>query len=445
MQKISLKKIHATKVDFQQMIGKTIEIQGMIQNMRILSWGGFIILRNQDYTLQTVYEKNAVNFDPEALKTESSVRIKGTVKAATIKDAAIYPRDFEIQIEDITVLSEPSEYPHPIDISKKELKVNLDTNFDYRPLTLRHPQQRSIFKISACINAGFGEALTELGFTQIVSPKLVFSGAEGGSNVFSLEYFGKKAYLAQSPQFYKQIMVGVFGKVYEKSTVFRAEKHNTSRHLNEYYSLDYEMQISESYEEVMHTLANILNHIFGKLEEKCANELALLEVEAPSIKNYLMMRFHDVHETVFKEFGKDFRGENDLSPEEEKLICKYAKEKFDTEFVFVTHYPSDKRPFYTMDDPEDPSKTLSFDLLFRGLEITTGGQRLHKYEDYEAKMKRMGLSPEEFESYLQTFKFGMPTHGGCATGLERLTALICGKSNVKEASLFPRDVDRLTP
>jgi nondiscriminating aspartyl-tRNA synthetase len=367
------------------------------------------------------------------------------VKAAKIKDLAISPRDYELQIEEVTVLSEPSEYPHPLDISKKELKVNLDTNFDYRPLTLRHPQQRSIFKISACINASFGEALSELGFTQIVSPKLVFSGAEGGSNVFSLEYFGKKAYLAQSPQFYKQIMVGVFSKVYEKSTVFRAEKHNTSRHLNEYYSLDYEMQISESYEEIMHTLANVLDYIFGKLQTQCAHELALLEVELPSIKNYLVMKFDDVHETVFKEFGKDFRGDNDLSPEEERLICSYAKSNFNTEFVFVTHYPSDKRPFYTMDDPEDPSKTLSFDLLFRGLEITTGGQRLHKYEDYVAKMNRMGLSPKEFESYLQTFKYGMPTHGGCATGLERITALICNKSNVKEASLFPRDVDRLTP
>jgi nondiscriminating aspartyl-tRNA synthetase len=240
-------------------------------------------------------------------------------------------------------------------------------------------------------------------------------------------------------------MVGIFGRVFEIGPVFRAEEHDTSRHLNEYISMDFEMGFIDSFMDLIQVETNLLKSILKRIETDCANEVELLNIEIPLFEKIVTITIDEVHDLIFDKYQKDYRGEKDLAPEEEKLICEYAKKEWNTEFVFVTHYPSEKRPFYTMDDPEDPSKTLSFDLLFRGLEITTGGQRLHKYEDYVAKMKKLGMNIELFDSYLQTFKFGMPPHGGLGLGLERLTAQLCGLANVKEASLFPRDINRLEP
>ena len=317
--------------------------------------------------------------------------------------------------------------------------------FDLRPLTLRHPREKAIFKIAATICNEFENYLSSIGFIRINSPKIVSSGAEGGANIFKLDYFDRDAYLAQSPQFYKQMMVGVFGRVFEIGPVFRAEKHDTSRHLNEYISLDFEMGFINSFEDLIQIETNLLRAILNKVKKECINEIELLEIKLPDFKSIVTIKLDEAHEIVFKKYNKDFRGENDLTPEEEKLISEYAKNEWDTEFLFVTHYPSEKRPFYTMDDPKEPAKTLSFDLLFRGLEITTGGQRLHLYEDYIKKMKKLNMNIDMFKSYLQTFKFGMPPHGGLGIGLERLTAQLCGLSNVKEASLFPRDINRLEP
>jgi len=240
-------------------------------------------------------------------------------------------------------------------------------------------------------------------------------------------------------------MVGIFGRVFEIGPVFRAEKHATSRHLNEYVSLDFEMGFIDSFMDLIKVEANTLNSIFNRLKQDCGNEIELLGMQVPEIKKIVTIPFDEVHEIVFKKYNKDFRGETDLAPEEEKLISEHGRKEWDTEFLFVTHYPSSKRPFYTMDDPENPDKTFSFDLIFRDLEITTGGQRLHKYSDYIDKMNKLGMNTETFQSYLQAFKFGMPPHGGLGLGLERLTAQLCGLANVKEASLFPRDINRLEP
>ena len=241
------------------------------------------------------------------------------------------------------------------------------------------------------------------------------------------------------------MMVGVFGRVFEEAPVFRAEKHDTSRHLNEYISLDIEMMLENGFMDLIQIETRLLKHIFEKLKEKCSNEIALLGIEIPTVDKIVTVEFDEVHEIVFKETGKDYRGEKDLAPEEETLIGEYAKKNWNTELVFVTHYPTVKRPFYTMDDSTKEGRTLSYDLLFRGMEITTGGQRLNVYEDYLEKMKAFGLTTELFEGYLQVFQYGMPPHGGFGLGLERLTSLLCGLSNVKEASLFPRDINRLEP
>ena len=377
--------------------------------------------------------------------TESALKIKGIVKNSTIKDLSIYPRDIEIQVSNIEVLSTPSISQLPLDTTKKELSANLDTKFDLRPLSLRHPKQRAIFKIASVVYNEFGNFLTDNGFTRISSPKIVFSGAEGGANIFNIDYFNRKAFLAQSPQFYKQMMVGVFGRVFETGPVFRAEKHDTSRHLNEYISLDIEMSLNSGYEELMQIETAVLISIFNKIKTDCKNEVELLGIELPQINKIYAIKFKEIKEIIFNKYKKDYRNEKDLCPEEEALISKFIKEEYGSDFVFVTHYPTEKRPFYAMPDPENPDETRSFDLLYKGLEITTGGQRLNKFVEYETKMNQLGMNISLFESYLQAFKYGMPPHGGLGLGLERLVAQLCNLPNVKEASLFPRDINRLEP
>jgi nondiscriminating aspartyl-tRNA synthetase len=431
--------------DFKSNIGKEVAFTGFVQNVRILAWGGFLILRLPNYLLQAVVSKDSTVITLESIPIEAVVRIKGKLKSAQIKDKALNPTDVELEAEELTIISVPSEIPLPLDTAKKELHASLNTILDRRPLSLRHPRERAVFRIQAEIFNGFGSFLTSIGFTRICTPKLVFTGAEGGANVFGLEYFGKTAYLAQSPQFYKQMMVGVFGRVFEEAPVFRAEKHNTSRHVNEYISLDLEMQLDRSFLEIINVEANALRSVLSHLSTACGTELALLDITLPVLDRIVLVEFDEVHQIVQSEYGQDYRDEKDLSPDEEKLICEYGKREWGAEFVFVTHYPSEKRPFYAMDDPERPGLTLSFDLLFRGMEITTGGQRLHRYDDYVAKLRSRGMDPAAFDSYLQCFRYGMPPHGGLGFGLERFTAKLCGIDNIKACCLFPRDMDRLEP
>jgi nondiscriminating aspartyl-tRNA synthetase len=245
---------------------------------------------------------------------------------------------------------------------------------------------------------------------------------------------------------YKQVMVGVFEKVYETAFVYRAEKHNTSRHLNEYLSLDLEMGFIKSYEEIMDLEERFLRFLIERLNKDFASDFELVRSTLPEIPKAIpRLKLSEVQEILEKEFGEKCVGEPDLEPKHEKQICEYTARKFGSDFVFVTHYPSKKRPFYAMDDPKNPKETLSFDLLFRGVEITTGGQRLHLYEDYIRKMEERGMNPQNFEDYLMAFKYGMPPHGGLALGLERFTAKFMNLENIREASLFPRDINRLRP
>ncbi len=436
----------SSRLQFGDCTDREITISGFVQNVRELSWGAFLILRMPNYLLQIVAARETIGEAVlHSILVEAFIRVRGHFKPAALKDKALSPSDIELHAAAIEVLSVPSEIPLPIDTSKKELVASTNTVLDLRPLSLRHPRERAVFRIQAAIFNQFGNYLTEIGFTRICSPKIVFSGAEGGANVFGLDYFGQRAYLAQSPQFYKQIMVGVFGRVFEEAPVFRAEKHNTSRHLNEYISLDLEMQIETSYLDIIQVEANILRSVFAHLRESCPNELRLLDVQLPTLDKITLVEFAEVHRIVYEEQGADYRNEDDLSPDEERYICDYAKRSWDADFVFVTHYPSVKRPFYAMDDPDREGLTLSFDLLFRGMEITTGGQRMHRYEDYISKMRSRGMEHDAYEPYLQTFRFGMPPHGGLGLGLERLTARLCGVENVKSCSLFPRDMERLVP
>ncbi|MCQ2325378.1 MAG: aspartate--tRNA(Asn) ligase, partial [Paludibacteraceae bacterium] len=395
--------------------GDLVEVSGMIHNVRVTKWGGFIILRKSRGLLQTVVGEQSKFFNEQGeqvamsdLCREMAVTITGKVNEATIKDPAAFYNTIEIAVDKVEVLSRPST-TEVVDMNALKFgdeETLLRYKFDNRQVTLRNPRDMAILKVQSTIAKAFADFLTEEGFTQIFTPKIVSEGAEGGANVFKLDYFGKQVYLAQSPQFYKQIGVGVYERVFEIAPAYRAEKHATSRHLNEYISLDVEMGFIKGQEDVMNLEANLLRAIIERVGNVCDHELKLLNATLPVLPtNVPMWKLSEVHEILFNEhLTEDHRGEDDLAPEEERAICKYANEKFGSDFVFVTHFPSQHRAFYAMDDPQDPSLTLSFDLLMSGLEITSGGQRIHREEEYREKMIRRGMNPDNFRFYLDTFK-----------------------------------------
>ena len=429
--------------NFKDHENQEIFVSGYIHRIREMTGFSFVILRTARDLIQCVYAPEFSDYRwDERIKEETCVKIKGKVVKST--DAKGNER-FELQIHDIVILSLPAEIL-PIVINKKQLDgIQLNTILDLRPVSLRNPQERAIFKLQEGIARGFREYLTENGFTEIRSPKINFAGAEGGTNVFKLDYFGKQVFLAQSPQLYKQALVGVYERVFEIAPVFRAEHHDTSRHLNEYISMDFEMGFINSFEDIMNMETGALKYIMALLKKEYANEIALLHADIPEITEIPTMKFMDAKKLIIEKFKYTPSDMKDFDPEEESLLGKYAKKELNSDFIFITHYPSKKRPFYTMDDPEDPEYTLSFDLLFRGLEITSGGQRIHDYNEQVAKMKKCGMNPDEFETYLMFHKYGAPPHGGLGIGLERLTMHILNRKNVRETAMFPRDINRVTP
>lgn len=419
--------------------GQTVSLHGMIYHIRRMRGFAFVLLRTACEVLQCVYEEGASSFPLSILQENASVECTGLVRAD--------PRScqgFEILLQECTLLSAPVAEA-PVSVSGKELNLSLETLLDLRPLTLRRQQQRAIFRIQSTLCQGIRSFLDQQGFTEIHTPKIVQAGAEGGANIFPLEYFGQTAYLAQSPQFYKQAMVGAMERVYETGPVFRAEKHDTSRHLNEYTSVDLEMGFLCHFEQLMALECAMLRHAFAHVRQSCAAELELLGVTVPPVEAIPAISFAQAKERIAKEYNRPITDPGDFEPEEERLLCESIQRETGSEFVFVTHYPTAKRPFYAMDCPENPAYTESFDLLFRGLEITTGGQRIHDYRQQVEKMERRGLDPALFESYLLAHKCGLPPHGGLGLGLERLTARLLELPNLRQASLFPRDLHRLTP
>ncbi|GIC06048.1 Asparagine--tRNA ligase [Vibrio cholerae] len=423
-------------------IGDEVRVQGFVSSIRTMKWGCFVILRCKFGFIQCVFSSEMLQ--SITISSESYITINGVVKSASLKDLSLCYRNLEIDVKGIIDYSQRVESP-PIDLTKQHLDINLDVDFNYRQYSLRHARYRSIFKVKSMISHLYSQFFVNKGFTQIHSPKIVSIGAEGGADVFKLNYFEKNAFLAQSPQFYKQMMVPVFGSVFEIAPVYRAEKHNTSRHVNEYVSLDIETELSSSMYELMEIQIEMLNYVFTELSKRCSYELEYLGVELPTLSEYIVLDFDDAHRLIFEKFGIDHLNSPDLAPEEERLICDYVKKQYDIDFVYIVNYPLSKRPFYTKANPDNPNKSQSFDLLFKGLEISTGGERLSSYDDYVSSMFSKGLDHTQYKEYLDTFKCSMPRHGGFGMGLERLVSTICNLSNVKEASLFPRDRTRITP
>lgn len=420
-------------------IGEIVRLHGSIYKIRKMSSFAFVLLRTKRQMVQCVYEPAYARFALEKLKEEACVRFTAEVIREERSRSG-----YDLHLLEVEILSEPEEAP-PVVINQKRVNTSIENLLDYRPITLRNEKERAVFQIQARICQAFREFLDGQHFTEIHTPKLVAAGAEGGANIFSLSYFGEQAYLAQSPQFYKQAMVPVYERVFEIGPVFRAEKHNTQRHLNEYTSMDFEMGFIDGFEDVMQMETKVLQNIMAVLKADYAPQLAALHVALPDVTRIPAVRFDEAKRMVSEKYGRAIRDPFDLEPEEEQLISRLFAEEYGSEFVFVTHYPSKKRPFYAADDPEDPRYTLSFDLLFRGLEVTTGGQRIHDYDTQVAKMLKKGMNPEDFAGYLMIHKYGTCPHGGLGLGLERLTARLLGENNVRETCLFPRDQQRIEP
>ena len=429
--------------DLHDHIGKEVSIAGWVDVRRDHGKLVFIDLRDATGTVQMVALPNheEAHALTHTVRPEWVLSIKGQVNKRPEKmvNANTPTGDIEIEILRVEILNKAQELPF-----EKSTELNLDTYLDYLPLTLRTARSRAIFRVQAHIIRAFRDFLTQEGFTEIQVPKIVGGDAEGGAAVFPIEYFGHTAYLATSPQLYKQIMVGVFEKVFATGNIYRAEKHSTTRHINEYTSLDLEMGFIKDHADIMELETRFLHFLLKRLLESCAEDFKLLIAELPALPAAIpTMKLREAQEIIKKETGEDCTNAPDLEPQHERWLCEYAHKKFASDFIFITHYPVKKRPFYTYEDENDLGYTKSFDLLFRGLEITTGGQRINDHDKLVANIKAWGLDPEKFSYYLQSFKYGMPPEGGLAIGLERITAKLLGLENIKEATLFPRDLNRI--
>jgi len=428
-------------------VGEVVSIAGHVHSVRDLGKLFFINVRDASGVLQAVVEKESLVEVAKEISAETPVKIKGTIVQQSRKGGG-----FEIQVEELEPLASVKEVP-PVELSKEQKMdgLSLSTLLDYRPITLRNPKVKAIFKIEARITQAFREFLTKENFVEIHSPKIVATGTEGGAQLFKLDYFGRTAYLAQSPQFYKQIMVGVFERVFEVAPVYRAEEHDTSRHLNEYISLDFEMGFIESEQDIIAMQVRLLKHIFEHVREHCQEELAMYGAEVPVIESIPQISLTEALQLLSGQLGWKQEGESDLDPEGERLLCEHFKKTEGSELLYVKHYPLAARPFYTkpLVDPlmngKSGKMSRGFDLLLRGLEVTTGGQRIHEYEELRNSIAGRGLNPEDFGEYLQCFRYGMPPHGGLAIGLERITKQLLGLPTIKQTALFPRDINRLTP
>ena len=426
--------------DAPQKIGKEIKLQGWIRLRRDHGKLIFLDLRDRTGLIQLVVNPKTsqkAHKTAQELRSEDVIQASGTIKkrpAGTI-NKELKTGEVEIEVASIKIISKAETLP--LDMGAEELNLELPTLLDHRSLTLRHPKVSSVFKVQEAIVKAFRETLAKEDFTEIFVPTIIKSAPEGGSEVFAINYYDHKAYLGQSPQLYKQIMVGAFERVFTIAHAYRAEPSVTTRHLSEYVSLDAEMGFIESFNDIMDIAEKVVKSMIEAVSNITKVSVAQIKKPIPRIK------MREAQEIVFKRTKADHRKEPDLNPSDEKEICKWAQEQTGAPFVFITHYPTKKRPFYTMPDPKDPEYTLGFDLLGVSEEWVTGGQRINDYKMLLDHIKKWGNKPEDFELYLQAFKYGMPPEGGFAMGLERITKDLLGLENVREASLFPRDMERV--
>ncbi|MAZ67672.1 aspartate--tRNA(Asn) ligase [bacterium] len=423
--------------------GEKVHIAGWVDVRRDHGKLMFLVLRDRSGVAQAVVKSGVEAFETaQPLREQWVVSAQGTVNERPDnmkKDEQ--NGDIELVIEELTVLAPAAELPFDLDA-----ELNLDTLLDYRPLTLRTQRGRDIFSVAATIVQAYRWALITREFTEFQAPALTGGDAEGGAEVFKVEYFhDRTAFLATSPQLYKEIMTGVYERAFTIAKIFRAEKSATTRHLSEVTQMDFEMGFIEDHLDVMEMLEAVIRDVCAAVVEKHPDVFARFDTEAPLLPNeaFPVLTLLEAQEIIEKEFGGKAVGEPDLEPEHERQICEWAKKEKGSDFVFITEFPTAKRAFYTYPDPNNPERSYSFDLLFRGLEINSGSQRFHDYDQMVETIKERGMDPEKFSFYLQMHKYGVPPHGGCSTGLERFTARVLNIANVKEAVPFPRDMNRI--
>jgi nondiscriminating aspartyl-tRNA synthetase len=422
--------------DLPQHIGEHILLQGWLHHTRHLKAVDFLLLRDRSGIAQVIVESPALRESLAAWPHESVLEVRGRVV-----DSPQAPNGVELHDPTITVMSDTVDDP-PIELYRPEMQALLATRLDHAAISLRHPARAMTQRLLAAAVQGFRESLTQQDFTEIATPKLLESAPEGGANVFTVDYFGRPAYLAQSPQLYKQIMVGALERVFEVGPAFRAEPHDTSRHVSQFLSLDAEMGFIHDHHDVMQVVRDVVAEMMAAM----ATVEGPVPIELPDVPTGIPeIHFAEALELVGAALGQDLRDEPDLAPEHERWLGSWAMHEHGSAWLFVTGYPMLKRPFYTHPQPDDPRWSNSFDLLFRGLEVMTGGQRLHHFADYVAALEARDIDQEPFEGYLEGFKYGMPPHGGFALGVERLVRQITGAQNVRDAMLFPRDMSRLRP
>ncbi|MDO8461118.1 MAG: aspartate--tRNA(Asn) ligase [bacterium] len=432
-------------------IGREVLLKGWVQTVRSHGKIAFFDLRDRSGTMQVVGLSNDQAMFISSLSSQDAVEVTGVVKKRDERyiNKNVPTGTIELESGKIDVISKSSEMP--FDMGGKELKLELPTLLDYRSLTLNHPTVSAIFKVQAKILEGFRKAAENIGCIEIVVPTIVASSTEGGANLFSIDYYEHKAFLSQSPQLYKQMMVSVFERVWTIAHAYRAEPSVTTRHLTETTQMDCEIGFT-AFEELLDLLEKVATDMVKYAESQCQSIFSQQGFQkiafgsprsAGGAGKIPRLTLREAQEVIFKEFGRDNRKEKDLNPQDEIDICKWAKDKHKSDFVTITHFPTTAKPFYTMPDPKDPTYSLSYDLLFKGIEILSGSQRISDYNKLTKSIKDRGMDPKNFGMYLMSFKYGMPEEGGFSFGLERITMKMLNLANVREASLFPRDMERV--
>ncbi|MEK7509292.1 MAG: aspartate--tRNA(Asn) ligase [Patescibacteria group bacterium] len=429
--------------DLQEKIGHSVIINGWITVRRDQGKMVFFDIRDRSGTVQgVVLPKSAAINVAKDVSIESAVALSGIVNKRPEKNVQVGKQngDIELQIEEITVLNPAQTLPFELDA-----EVNLDTLLDNRPLTLRNQHNRDIFTLQAAILEAYRKALQERGFIEFQAPAIVGGDAEGGAAAFKVNYYyDTTAYLATSPQFYKEIMVNAFERSFTIAKIFRGEKHATPRHLSELTQMDFEMGFIKDHTDVMNVLHDVVTEVIAAVGKKHLDIFERFGVEVPEApETFPTFTLTEAQDIIRKEFAREIEDTHDMSPEDERQICEYAKEKRHSDFVFITHYPTKQRAFYSYEEPGEEPFSRSFDLLFRGLEINSGSQRIHDYDQILERLRSRGLDPEKFSYYLQAHKYGIPPHGGCSTGLERFTMKMLDLKNIREATAFPRDMNRI--
>jgi nondiscriminating aspartyl-tRNA synthetase len=415
--------------------GEPVRISGWVHRRRRLSQLAFVVVRDRTGLAQIVVKDAATLAEVDQLTEETTVDVTGVVSANPQA-----PGGVEVVDPVFRALTDPADTP-PIELWRPTITASLPTMLDHAQVTWRHPLQQAKWHLAAASLHGFRAALDAAGFTEVQSPKLVESATESGANVFAVDYFGRPAFLAQSPQFYKQVLVGVFERVYEIGPVFRAEPHDTVRHLAEYVSLDVELGFIEDHRDVIRVLRDVIAGMVSAIGERAPDAVALLGADIPEVP----ADFPIVHFREALEIAGAPADEPDLTPEHERALGSWAKEVHDSDFVVVEGYPTLNRAFYSHPDPADPHWSRAFDLIFRGIELVSGAQRLHRYADYVAALEQRGLPLAPYQAYIDAFRYGIPPHGGFAIGLERWTSRLIEAPNIREVTLFPRDLHRLAP